>query len=486
MDFVLFPAEAADTFYLLIEVPTGSSLRHTADKVKELEELVAEIPDDELGAYTSRIGSQGNFSLGENENWAIIRVNLTPFAARSRTADEIVEELRTKTDALEGFSHIVYYIDAGGPPVGRPVVIRVVGSDDDVRTVLADSVVAYLESMEGVKDIDRDDKPGKDQMQINIRYDRLARVGLTVADIAQNVRVAFDGDVVSSVRYGDEDVDFRVKLSEKARKNPRYLRDLLIPNPRGRLIPLRDVATFETGPGPSNYYHFDGERAITVTSDYVRGEATPTEIADAVLDHFNLESDWNGMRFVVGGEAQEMQESMQSLFQAFIIAVLGIYFILILLFDSATQPFVVMSAIPFGVMGVIIAFALHGKDIGFLAMMGTIGLSGVVVNDSLVLVNHVNRLRRENPGKAIRDIVAKGSGDRLRAVLLTSLTTVAGVLPLVYGIGGSDPFITPMVMALGYGILFATPLTLGVIPCLYVVQEDIKRIFRWLRRAPKT
>ncbi|UCH85156.1 MAG: efflux RND transporter permease subunit [Candidatus Latescibacterota bacterium] len=483
MDFVLFPSDAADTFYMLVVVPTGSSLQHTADKVAELEAIIQQLPDGELNSFTSRIGNQGNFQLGENENWAIVRVNLTPYAERSRVADDIVEELRGKTDQLEGFESLVYYIDAGGPPVGRPVTIRVVGTDNAMRRALADSVVSFMSSMDGVKDIDRDDKPGKDQVQINIRFDRLARVGLTVADIAQTVRVAFDGDVVTSVRFGDEDVDFRVKLSERARENPYYLRELLIPNPQGRLIPLKDVATLETGPGPSNYYHFDGERAITVTSDVDKGVATPLTVSNTVVDHFDLQKDWPGMRFIVGGEAQEMDESMRSLFQAFIIAVLGIYFILILLFNSPTQPFIVMSSIPFGIMGVIAAFAVHGQDLGFIAMMGTIGLSGVVVNDSLVLVNHINRLREQSPDQRVSDIVAQGATDRLRAVLLTSLTTVAGVLPLAYGIGGSDPFIAPMVLALGWGILLATPITLGMIPCLYLVRDDIARIFGFFKRS---
>ncbi|MEJ2719820.1 MAG: efflux RND transporter permease subunit, partial [bacterium] len=422
--------------------------------------------------------AQFSFSPSWNVPWAMVRVNLTPYAARSRVADEVVEELREKTDRLEGFEKLVYYIDAGGPPVGRPVTIRVVGSDDTMRKALADSVEAFMATLGGAKDIDRDDKPGKEQVQVAIKYERLARVGLTVADIARTVRAAFDGEIVTSVRYGDEDVDFRVKLTEKARRDPSYLRKLLIPNPQGRLIPLEDVASLKTGPGPSNYYHYDGERAITVTSDVVKDVATPLTISNAVVDHFDLENNWPGMRFVVGGEAQEMDESMRSLFQAFIIAVLGIYFILILLFNSPLQPFIVMSAIPFGIMGVIAAFALHGQDLGFIAMMGTIGLSGVVVNDSLVLVNHINNLRRSFPDKPVREIVAQGAADRLRAVLLTSLTTIAGVLPLAYGIGGSDPFIAPMVLALGWGILLATPITLGMIPCLYMVGDDVRRMFR--------
>jgi multidrug efflux pump subunit AcrB len=142
----------------------------------------------------------------------------------------------------------------------------------------------------------------------------------------------------------------------------------------------------------------------------------------------------------------------------------------------------VMVVIPFGIVAVIIAFALHGEPLGFLALMGLVGLSGVVVNDSLVLVNHVNRLRDENPDKGIIEVVSIGTSDRLRAVIMTTMTTVAGLIPLAYGIGGSDPFIAPMALALGYGLLFATPITLVFVPCLYVVRDDILKLGRRILR----
>jgi multidrug efflux pump subunit AcrB len=138
----------------------------------------------------------------------------------------------------------------------------------------------------------------------------------------------------------------------------------------------------------------------------------------------------------------------------------------------------VLVAIPFGIISVIIAFALHGQSLGFLALMGLVGLSGVVVNDSLVLVNHINRLIKDNPKRPVADAVAIGTSDRLRAIVMTTMTTVVGLIPLAYGIGGADPFIAPMALALGYGLLFATPLTLLMVPCLYLIRDDIFRISR--------
>ncbi len=451
--------------------------------MKETEELVAGLPEGELESFVTRVGSQevlqaSGFPPGENENWAFINISLSPFTERSRLADEIVKDLRQKTNKLQGFDRIIYSVEVGGPPVGKPITFRVVGSNDAQRRELADSVEVFLGKLEGVKDIHRNDSVGKEQVEIKINYDKLSRLGLTVADVAQNVRIAYDGEVVTSVRYGDEDVDFRVLLQEKARKRPKYLNELPIPNRRGRLIPLKEVAWFKTGPGPSNYYHFDEERAITITADITKDKTTPLEATSAIVAHFNLDTDWPGMRFVVGGQAEETQKSMVSLFKAFVLAIVAVYFLLILLFNSPTQPITVMMAIPFGIMGVILAFALHGEALGFVAMMGVIGLVGVLVNDSLVLVSHINRLRRQRPDESITKLVAEGTSDRLRAVVLTTLTTVVGLLPLAYGLGGSDPWMAPMALALAYGLLFATPLTLILVPCLYAIGQDLGRIFR--------
>lgn len=482
VDFILFPAEMADSFTIIVELPTGTPLQTTSEKVKEIEELVAALPDEELSSFNTWIGINILINA-ESENYAGLGVNLTPFAERARRAGEIVEDLRRQTDQLEGFSAILYSIESGGPPVGKPISLRITGSDDAMRTRLSDEVEAFIGSIDGVKDISRDDKRGKDQVEIRIDYDNLSRLGLTVADVAQNVRIAYDGQVVTSVRYGEEDVDFRVMIQERARRRISDLNALLIPNRQNRLIPLGDVATLRSGPGHSDYRHYDGERTVTVEADVDQDVVIPTEVITAVFNHFDLDRDWTGMQLGIGGEGFEAQESMAALGRTLLIAVLGIYFLLVLLFNSLTQPFLVMMAIPFGAAGVAVAFAFHGEPFSFVAIMGIIGLCGVVVNDSLVLCNHVNDLKRKRRGENILDIVADGTADRLRAIILTTITTVAALLPLAYGLGGTAPFFAPMALALGWGLVFATPLTLILIPCLYMIGQDVFRIFRRKRRS---
>jgi multidrug efflux pump subunit AcrB len=196
-----------------------------------------------------------------------------------------------------------------------------------------------------------------------------------------------------------------------------------------------------------------------------------------------MDKDWPGMRIQAGGEVEESRKAMLNLIISFAVAAVGIYFLLVLLFNSFTQPVLVLVAIPFGIVGVIIALALHHEPLSFLAMTGTIGLAGVVVNDSLVLVSHLNMLRKEHPPANLKKLdlreynlrqIAEGTSDRLRAIILTTLTTVAGLLPLAYGLGGQSLYMSPMALALGYGLIFATPLTLVLVPCMYAIGWDLK------------
>lgn len=477
MDFILFTSKSAERFLIEIELPTGTPLQATSEKTREIEAAVEELPRTELKTFMTRIGAL-QMTSGQAENYASIFVDLTPYSERTRTASRIIEDLRQRMDRIEGVENIRFVVLAEGPPVGKPITLRVIGNNDERRKALTDAIVSYLGTIRGVKDIDRDDKAGKEQIEIELDYENLARLGLTVADVARNVRIAYDGELVTSTRDGDEDVGYRIRLAETARKDLVYLRDLVIPNRQGRLIKLREVARLTTGPGPNAFRHFDGERTTTIEADVDQDSITPLEATTAVLRQFNVQEDWPQMKLVVGGEAEESMESIRDLLVAFFIAFIGIYFLLILLFNSFTQPLLVMIAIPFGIIGVILALALHGEPLSFMAMIGTIGLAGVVVNDSLVLVNHLNELKAQNPEESIVKIVAQGTADRLRAIILTTLTTVAGLLPLAYGIGGTDVFLSPMALALGYGLLFATPLTLVLVPCLYVIGNDIGSIFK--------
>ena len=386
---------------------------------------------------------------------------MTPYSQRSRTADQIIADLRPLTDKVEGVTRVAYHVKTGGPPVGPPVKLSVVASDDEARVKLTNDIVFFMRTLPGATDVSHDMEPGKKQVQIRLNYDRLAELGLTVADIAQNVRIAYDGQNVTNIRYRDEDVAFKAILDGSARRNLDYLKRLLIPNRDGRLIPLKQIASLDFTESPAAVHHYKGKRSHTVTANVDSQMTTPLELLTEVRQKFSNLQGYGDARLVVEGEAVETQKSLFDLTVTLVAASIAIYFLLIILFNSLIQPLLVMSTIPFGAAAVIQTFALHDEPIGFLALLGLVGLSGVVVNDSLVLVSHINGLRERHTGIRTIHLIAEGTSERLRAIVLTTVTTAVGLIPLAYGWGGSDPFMAPMALAMGYGLLLRNTAYVG-------------------------
>ena len=484
MRFDLFPDAVADTFFINMETPIGSSLERTSDIVSEMEDLVAALPEEEVDSYLTEIGSQRMRIPGENSRWAYIEVSLTPYARRARTAEEIVDELREASRGIEEIEDIEFHVVAGGPPVGEAVEISVIGDPDPERTALAGAIVELLEGTSGVFDIERNDLHVNEEFVLRPDFQEMARLGVTPESLAGTVRAAYLGTVPTSMRYGDEDVDVRVLLRPEYRMDPAALGSLLTPNPQGRLISIERVAVFEETLEPVFYYHFEGDRTVLITADVDADVITPVEVMNMITQRFGTNAaEYPGVRIEVGGEAEETVESFRNLYIAFGVAVLAIYLLLVLLFNSYTQPFTVIFAIPFGIIAVIIAFVLHGEPVSFMGMMGVVGLSGVVVNSSLVMVNHIDGLALAGAGLSISETVVSGASDRLRAVMMTTLTTSAGLLPLAYGIGGSDPFIAPLALSIGYGILLSAPLTLLLVPCLYAARAGLIERYKADKKA---
>lgn len=473
MKFVLFPDSSAVQFFVRFEAPAGTSLAETTRRVASIESAILNLPDNELQAMSTRMGMIGDsFFMMEQENVGMIIVDLSPSSERSRSARDIMNEIKEKTEQTPGFTNISYQVESGGPPVGKAINITIISNDDMRRHDAATEMMAFINRIDGVISLERSDRIQKQQLTIQLDYDAISRYGLSVPTIQETIRTGFSGAIASSVRRGDETVNFIVKFSDAHANKTSTLESLRIPNNQNRLIQLSDVATLSFSQGAPNYYHYNGIRATTISGDIDESTITSTDITARASAAFSSDK-YPSVSFVYGGKSEETMESIQDLIRAFIAALVGIAFLLILLFNSLLQPVLVILTVPFGIIGVIIAFALHGQDLGFISIVGTIGLIGVVVNDSLVLVNHINT-RIQTKKQSLIPTVIQASGDRFRPILITSFSTVAGLLPLAYGIGGSDPFIAPMALAIGYGLIFSTPLTLYLLPSLYVISEDIK------------
>ncbi|MFH1654235.1 MAG: efflux RND transporter permease subunit, partial [Pseudomonadota bacterium] len=295
-----------------------------------------------------------------------------------------------------------------------------------------------------------------------------------------------EGIIASTVtRYGEE-INVRVLFSEKNRGNLAVLDQLMISDKRGNLIPLHKIALVKKEPGPKDRKHLDFQRAITITADVDTKIITSVKVNKLLRNKFkDLSLNHPGYRLVFGGEERDTRESMESLFISLIIAIFCIFAILVTLFNSLTKPFLVMLSIPFGFVGVILGFTLHGKALGFLAMIGSIGLVGVVVNASIVMVTFIDQLRKEG-GLSFHECLIKGSSLRLRPVVLTTITTVSALFPTAYGIGGWDPILVPMTLALAWGLMFGTLSTLILVPCSYAALDDISKYIKEIWKSKIT
>ncbi|MBT3586609.1 MAG: efflux RND transporter permease subunit [Halobacteriovoraceae bacterium] len=470
MRFILFPYNDIDQFYVIAELPEGTSIENTAKKMLPIEDIIDGISREHMVNYTTTVGHHNTNVYGANsglhENWAMVSVFLKHASSRSRTSESIIAEIDKKLKGLSGFKKLHTEKFNDGPPIGKPITISIVAKNDLKRRAMAQELKVALESINGVTGLDLDEKLGKTELRIKPNYEKMARLGITSLQLAETLRTAFQGIVPTHITRQGEEIDYRVELKTGSLSGNNLVGNLQIPNRVGKLIDLSTFTSMEESQGYEVIRHYNGTRSITITGDVVESQTTSSLVNREIYLKFNdrIES-IPGMRIYFGGEEKATQESMNSFLIAFACAIVAVYFVLIALFSSLIQPFIIMAAIPFGMAGVVIVFYLHGLPISFLGLIGCLGLLGIIVNDSLIMVSHLNAMSADKP--VTTELILAASKDRFRAVFLTTLTTVAGMLPTIYGFGGYEPFIVPIVLSVAGGLVFATFITLLLIPILY-------------------
>ena len=484
-NFVLVYDTSADTVIVNIDTGIGTPIDTTKEVISEIENVILEVVEpEELMALYTLIGENVDKGIVSEELGSLAgsMIYLVPSTERERTADDINDALikaLDKTD-IESKVQILTVSVKGAVNAGKAVDIKVVGNDMEASTKIKEEVQSYLQTINGVYNIDNNQKPGKTEMILKFNYEKLAQLGITVATVAQEVRTAYNGAVATSLQRLDNEIDFRVQFEKSYTRDENFLLGLLIPNQTGRLIILRDIATIEYREGLSSIQHYNGERAITIEADVVEGETTSKLVKEAVEKEFaDVSSRYQGMKLEFAGEVEETIKSLSALIVSLLIAIFVIYLVLLLQFNKIVQPLIVLIIIPFGLIGVLWAFYFHGMPISFMGFIGIIGLSGVVVNNGIVMVDLINRIMDSGHAttrKHVINSIINGAKARFRPVMLTSLTTIIGLLPTVYGIGGSADIIVPIVMAMAYGLLFATFLTLIFLPCIFLIAYDLKLI----------
>ncbi|MCX7678656.1 MAG: efflux RND transporter permease subunit [Spirochaetes bacterium] len=480
--FILFPASGIEVVVIKAQSPNGTSVQRMSENLALVEQEIIKLPKEELESFTSRAGimqeNPNDPGTKRGSKYGIIMVYLTPEQSRKRTAAEIMDHIREKTKHLKVFENIEYKYQRHGPPVGSPVSVTIKGDDFEVLNKIAREYIAHLQTIKGIKDIKSNYEEGKEEIRISVNQRMAAIAGITALDIATTVRSYFEGAVATTIRRTDEEIDIRVMFPPALRTRVDDLQKVKIANRMGRLVPFSMVTTQTKAKGISIINRHGWRRTVKVTAeiDEQAKGLTSVSINRELMQKFhNIEERYPGYTVSYEGEFKDTKESISNLGRAFVLALIGIYIILVALFRSLIHPLVIMGVIPLTIVGVVWTFFFHGLPISFLALMGLVGLVGVVVNDSIVMVDFIRIARTR--GYNSFEATIEAARTRLRPIFLTTITTFFGLLPTAYGIGGNDPFLKPMAISMSWGLAFGTLVTLFGTPVLYNILNDVRRLF---------
>lgn len=497
--FQLFSADFADRFMIDLETPLYYRLADTLQAVQQLErDLYSNLPPHEVAAIISSVGlrMQDAFTPKLGNNQAQITVDIAEDDPRCRRPAPIAEDLRRIVARHPAFTFARVVKEEAGPPVGKAITVRIMG--DDFRTLLriAAEYKAYLASIPGVFDINDDYERGKQELHIDVDEGKAALAGLDVATIGTAINTAVQGAEVSIFRWGNDEVTIRVKYDEAYLESLETIRTFRIMNREGRPVALGTVARVTRAPGLATVYRVDRKRALTITAD-VDGKRITSREANQRLrrDFADLSRRYPGYSVSYVGEEEDTNESLRSMAIAGFIALFLIFTILAGILNSFIQPFIILLSIPLGLIGVCYGFMVFQLPLGFMALMGTIGLAGIVVNDGIVLVSFINERRaawqrahgiglhiKANPNRFISNwarwssLLCAGTL-RLRPIFLCAATTIAGMSTVAFVRSGQEQFIAPMALAIVCGLSFAALNTLLVTPCAYAALDDVFRFF---------
>lgn len=500
--FKLFSTDFADILIVKTELPPDLSLDQTEAVLARLEQRIAEVlPGNDLLAIITRVGARLDATdqfLEYGTNLGMLTIDIDEENPRARKPSEIERDLRSVLAEFPEFVTATAKREEGGPPVGRAVNVEIQGADFAELKMIAKRVEDQLRGISGTVNIGNDLPSGKTEFQIIVDDSRAARAGVDVASVATALQAGFRGIEAARMRWGNEEVILRVKVAERFRQDPEMLSAYRIINRDGKPVDLMSVAEIRRTSGISRIKRINSERVLTVSADVDERVTNSSQVNAAIRASLTaLLEEHPGYRIQLTGENEDTEKSLAAMKFASVVALLLIYALLAVITNSFFQPVVIMSVIPFGIVGVILGLMLMGEPMGLMSVMGTIALAGIVVNNSVVLVDFVNqsrhhRIRRDSvprgetavalsPFVRWRSIILSGRV-RFRPVFLTTATTVVGLANLGFASSGQEQFLAPMAQAIIFGLTFASLITMILIPCLYSILDDCSRGVEWIFR----
>jgi multidrug efflux pump subunit AcrB len=477
-----------------LTMPQGTPVEATAAAVRELEAAARRVGaalEEEFSEQDEPVVKHGLASVGEQpskrgghssgpgrptiggSHLGEVTLELQSADGRPIAAHEVAQRWRETTPPVPGAEELTF--TSSHFSVGEPINLRLQSADVDDLQVAAERLKAKLRGYPGLIDITDSFRSGKEEIKLSI-LPSAEVLGLTLDDLARQVRQAFYGEEAQRIQREREDVRVMVRYPESQRRSLGDLENMRIRTPDGTEVPFFAVARVERGRGYASIRRSDRQRVINVTADIDRSRANANEVMADLRANFlpQLLADHPGLRFDLEGAQREQHKVSAGLIQGYGFALILIYSLLAVPLRSYAQPLIIMAVIPFGLVGAVGGHLLMGKTLSMMSVFGVVALSGVVVNSSLVLVHHVNA--RRALGASIVEAARDAGAARFRPIVLTSLTTFAGLTPLLLERSMSAQFLIPMAISLAFGVAFATLITLFLVPCLYLVLDDLREL----------
>jgi multidrug efflux pump subunit AcrB len=478
--FVFFPNIPSDFMFASFELEPGSSLSQRDQVLTTMREAMRRM-DDKVKEETGESVIKHAIAFDNGNLGGQVFTELTKGETRTLTDFEIQQRWRDEMPEIPGVKS--FNINSpGGPGGGSDLSFEFSSGDIVALRAISDELKGALAGYEGVTDINDTFSGGSEEIQLSLKPQADA-LGITLQQLGQQVRFGFYGAEVQRIQRDDEEIKVMVRYPKAQRSSIDHLENMRVRAPNGQDIPFEQVATFTVGQGFDSIVRVDGKRSVSVTGAVDKALMDPSEITREVIDTImpDLLARYPNVEFQLMGNSKEQGEAIFSLLQGLLFALFAIYALLAIPLKSYSQPVIIMSVIPFGVVGAIIGHLVLGMAVSVLSVCGIIALSGVVVNDSLIMVDFVNRARKE--GLSLKEAAISAGTQRFRAIILTSLTTFMGLMPIVFERSLQAQVVIPMAISLAFGILFATIITLLLVPALYLILDDIRSIFKGKKRS---
>jgi multidrug efflux pump subunit AcrB len=476
LGFELFPKVESDYAMVTATLPFGAAFERTLTVQQRLVAAAREVARQNGGDQLV----EGIYARIQ-DNTTRVRVYLTPPKVRPISTSEVTEKWRKQVGQIPGLESILFESDAGGPGRGAAVAVEISHKDMNTLERASADVAEALAYFPNVKDIDDGFSPGKRQLDFQMRPEARS-LGLRSRDIARQVRDAYYGAEAIRQLRGRNEVKVKVRLPKNERVSEYNLEEMMLRTPSGQEIPLSRAVAIERGRAYTDINRRDGRRVVTISADVKPRSEAGQVISSLMTDVLpGLAQSYPGLTYSFEGRQADRRDSMQSLLKGMLIALLIIFAMLAVPLNSYIQPVIIMFAIPFGIVGAVVGHLIMGYSLSVVSMFGVVALSGVVVNDSLVLVDLCNRKRRE--GRSATEAVTEAAAQRFRPIILTTLTTFGGLAPMIFETSRQARFLIPMAISLGYGVLFATVITLLLVPSFYMIIEDVRALVRSKRNT---